>query len=207
MSLILDALKKSEQARTHVVDPLWSSPILPGAPSRIPRWAWVLIALLVFNVVILLMVIRLRPPSPAQEVTQRPEETALPLEERLVDSATVATTPTGSDKSSRIGATSREADASSIPPAPSRTDRGSNVSTRSLEDVPSRDNLLARGATIPSVSVTLHVFDATPSSRFILMDGERLGEGDISRTGLKVTAIKAEGVVFSFGDYTFKVTI
>lgn len=73
--------------------------------------------------------------------------------------------------------------------------------------LPSRDMLLAQGTAIPAANITLHVFDPQRSARFILLDGQRLGEGDTSRSGLRVNAITADGVVFGFGNNNFKVSI
>lgn len=47
---------------------------------------------------------------------------------------------------------------------------------------------------IPELKVTMHVFDATPAARFIIVNGNRQVEGD-DIEGLKLIEIRADGVV------------
>ncbi|MEO8011771.1 MAG: general secretion pathway protein GspB [Dokdonella sp.] len=47
---------------------------------------------------------------------------------------------------------------------------------------------------IPELKVTMHVFDATPAARFIIVNGNRQVEGD-ELEGLKVIEIRPDGVV------------
>ena len=65
MSLILDALRKSEHARQREAGPALS--VVPESPARrgMPKWAPALIALLALNVVVLgLVLLRDRPAAP-----------------------------------------------------------------------------------------------------------------------------------------------
>ena len=73
--------------------------------------------------------------------------------------------------------------------------------------VPTRDQQIAAGANLPVTTLNLHVYDADPSKRFILLNGERLRESDASRDGLKVLSITPEGVVLSYGSSSFAVSI
>ena len=73
--------------------------------------------------------------------------------------------------------------------------------------VPTRDQQLAAGANLPPATLNLHVFDADRTKRFVLLNGERLREGDTNRDGLTVVTITPEGVVLSFGAASFAVSI
>ena len=79
--------------------------------------------------------------------------------------------------------------------------------SQSLVTVPTRDQQLAAGANLPPAALHLHVYDADPIKRFVLLNGERLREGDTSREGLDVISITPEGVVLSYGNAAFAVSI
>ena len=49
------------------------------------------------------------------------------------------------------------------------------------------------------------VFAADPEDRFVLIDGQRLKEGDSIQPGLLVKEIRRDGVVFSYRLYQFLV--
>ena len=47
---------------------------------------------------------------------------------------------------------------------------------------------------LPPVKLSMHMWDASPSQRFVILDGQRMGEGD--RNGpLTAVAIERDGVV------------
>ena len=73
--------------------------------------------------------------------------------------------------------------------------------------LPSRDDLLAAGAAIPEANLNMHVYDATPALRFVLLNGQRLREGDVSREGLRVEQILPDGVLLSAGGNSFMLSI
>ena len=197
MSLILDALKKSEQSRPPTPESGWLSPSGGRRSSRVPAWAWAVIVLLVINVLILISVlIRGEPVSQKVDASIAIPEAA-DIEIKESDVAPVA------NSESRFEAVGRT---SPSPATPARRPEVAAVEPPRT-DLPSRDTLLAQGANIPPASITLHVFDTQRNARFILLDGERLGEGDTSRSGLRVNAITVDGVVFAFGNNSFKVSI
>ncbi|MFN7136167.1 MAG: general secretion pathway protein GspB, partial [Thermomonas sp.] len=47
---------------------------------------------------------------------------------------------------------------------------------------------------LPPVKLSMHMWDADPARRFVILDGQRMGEGDRS-SGLSVVAIDRKGVV------------
>jgi hypothetical protein len=53
----------------------------------------------------------------------------------------------------------------------------------------------------------MHVYDANPSMRFVLLNGQRLKEGESSKEGLLLERITPEGVVLRYGNDTFAVNL
>lgn len=47
---------------------------------------------------------------------------------------------------------------------------------------------------IPPVKLSMHMWDESPSRRFVILDGQRMTEGDRSG-GITVVAIERDGVV------------
>jgi len=60
-------------------------------------------------------------------------------------------------------------------------------------------------AEVPEIKFSVLVFAADPADRFVLINGQRLGQGDSAQPGLKVKEIRREGVVFSYRVYQFLV--
>jgi len=51
---------------------------------------------------------------------------------------------------------------------------------------------------LPAFLMTVHVYDAEKSRRFVLISGRKYGEGDQTRQGMKVERILADGAVLSY---------
>lgn len=198
MSLILDALKKSEQMRPSVRGSDWHSATPPARSQRVPIWAWVLMGLLVVNGAVLLTVLSQDSTPELADSSLYPEVSA-PTPASEQDSTDLSPAAT----SRRQTPPSVQTRASSPPP------RAAVVATQAAErpSIATREELLAQGRTLPDVTLNLHVFDPQKNKRFVLMNGERLQEGDIAANGLRITAIMADGVVLSQGDTTFKVSL
>jgi general secretion pathway protein B len=60
-------------------------------------------------------------------------------------------------------------------------------------------------ADVPVIKFSVLVYAANPADRFVLVNGQRLGEGDTLKPGLVVKEIRREGVVFSYRLYQFLV--
>jgi general secretion pathway protein B len=58
---------------------------------------------------------------------------------------------------------------------------------------------------VPEIKFSVLVYATNPSDRFVLINGQRLGEGDTARPGLVVKEIRRDGVVFSYRLYQFLV--
>ncbi len=58
-------------------------------------------------------------------------------------------------------------------------------------------------AALPKFRLTVHVFDADPSQRFVLINGLKYGEGSKTREGLTVETILQQGAVLSYQGSSF----
>jgi len=60
-------------------------------------------------------------------------------------------------------------------------------------------------ASVPEIKFSVLVYASNPDDRFVLIDGQRLGEGDSLQSGPVVKEIRREGVIFSYRLYQFLV--
>ncbi|MGB5292071.1 MAG: general secretion pathway protein GspB, partial [Lysobacterales bacterium] len=60
-------------------------------------------------------------------------------------------------------------------------------------------------ADLPDIKFSVLVYALKPADRFVLLNGQRLGEGDTAQPGLVVKEIRRDGVVFSYRLYNFLV--
>jgi len=60
-------------------------------------------------------------------------------------------------------------------------------------------------ADIPEIKFSVLVYAAKPADRFVLVNGQRLEEGDTAQPGLEVKEIRRDGVIFSYRLYQFLV--
>ena len=63
----------------------------------------------------------------------------------------------------------------------------------------------ARRAEVPEIRFSVLVYADRPADRFVLINGQRLGQGDTIDAGLVVEEIRRDGVVFSYRLYQFLV--
>jgi len=58
---------------------------------------------------------------------------------------------------------------------------------------------------VPEIKFSVLVYATDPADRFVLINGQRLGQGDSIQPGLEVKEIRRDGVVFSYRLYQFLV--
>jgi hypothetical protein len=188
MSFILDALRKSENSRLRQNHPAVFSHRSAEQRHRLPVWAMVLIALLAINLLVIAFLL----------LQSTATESDTPAE--IVAPSPVARTPIAPlAPASSLPPGSPPAPATTTAPPPTRSSHSSGVITR--------NDLLARGTSLPTVDVNMHVYDANPSMRFVLLNGQRLKEGESSKEGLLLERITPEGVVLRYGNNTFAVNL
>lgn len=217
MSFILDALRKSENARLRQEHPAMFDARAAATRRRLPAWFLALGLLLGLNLLALLYVLLrdernaavmpdgsvpgvaspISAPAPAASTVGEPADagSAAPTASAAVPSvAPAARRPSAGVGVTPPGTTMTQAVApqsTAAPTAPART----------------RDDLLAAGDAVPETQVSLHVYDADPAKRFVFLDGQRLREGDVAANGLRVERIDADGVVLDHRGSDFKVPL
>jgi general secretion pathway protein B len=64
--------------------------------------------------------------------------------------------------------------------------------------VPSRDELLAQGASLPDLRLDLHVYDPDPSKRFVFINMRKLREGESLPEGVRLDSINQTGARLTY---------
>lgn len=210
MSFILDALKKSENSRLRQDHPaIFDAQAAAVRRQGLPRWGIVLIVLLALNLIILGYALWRPGESASSKTAMQPEATTtatvnVPVAAAPTPIVTARSTATPASVTPRPAAptVSRSAPQTSLVSVAAAAARAEETPT-----LPSRDDLLASGAAIPEANLNMHVYDATPSLRFVLLNGQRLREGEVSREGLRVEQILPDGVLLSAGGNSFMLSI
>ena len=221
MSFILDALRKSEHERERRALPaLIERPVTGRAPSKLPIVLGSLAALLLVNFIVLGYILFRPGSSPPPLASVAPSAPAVPMESRLQ----ARPAPTGAPAQVHTRpldaeATEPESDGNEpVPPpitrapvdpslaAPRPLVTRSRAATTTPNDVRTINELpdsLAGG--LPHVNVDLHVFADAPAQRFVVINGQRLREGDQLREGPRLERITPDGVILSYRGTRFQV--
>ncbi|MEY2624498.1 MAG: hypothetical protein EBT64_00170 [Gammaproteobacteria bacterium] len=187
MSFILDALRKSENSRLRQDHPAVFTHRIAAQRQRLPVWGMALIALLAVNLLIVSFLL-IREASVDSPKSSPSPTVAVPANASLIDApiSPVRTLPAEPVKST----------IESIP-----------IEIPKSEGLLTRDDLLARGSRLPSTDLNMHVYDSNPALRFVLLNGQRLREGESSQEGLLVEAITPQGIILRYGDSSFAVNL
>ena len=210
MSLILEALRKSEAERRRGNTPDVAME-LPPTPLRArhatPAWLWpVLPAAVVVIVVAWWLAGRGDADAPAASTTpatatdpvQAPPQApaVVPRAPAVAPIAAAPSTDTASAPTSE--APSRQ---TASAPVSARTETASTPAPTPVREIaPPQAPLLPPPAPVPAatsmsgVKLSMHMWDANGERRFVILNGQRMGEGD--RNGdVQVIAIELDGVV------------
>lgn len=216
MSLILDALRKSENQRQRE-----SGPVLAVVPEAVERrapapWMWILGALLALNVLVLAALllfdsdpepatleaapgtsrsaptVRVRAPMAVDLPAPRPaggEVRPLAVELSPAMRPASATGTAGANATAPRLATPARAE-SQAPVAPSGNGHEPNL--------PSFNELVVKGQlNVPAMHLDIHVYSDDPAERFVFLNMRKYREGDDTREGPQVERIAVDGVVMS----------
>ena len=228
MSLILEALRKSEAQRRRAQAPDLRAELPPAPLQRrvaIPAWAWLLPA----SALVLAAAWLMRTPDqagPAKTDTDagmsasREPTPTLPVVPRLSPPAAVV--------APKPATTIAQASASSQPPSPAVAQPTAVTAPKpvpaSIEPLPLppvptpsagandsdilqlSDLSAAEHKSLPPLKVSMHMWDGDAARRFVIVDGSRLVEGD--RIGdAVVTSITADGVLLDWNGRQLKLPI
>jgi general secretion pathway protein B len=218
MSLILEALRKSEAERRRGVTPNVYAELPPSPrtrPTGIPTWAWLLFAGAVL-LIALWLVRGTTPLTPAVEpvaasTTPKPKPATLPPVSRLspvpAAAPAVVSKPVAPPQAVSVTAPPQ---AAVIEPAPRATPPlAATVAVAAPVDTGTlqlSDLSVAERKALPTLKLSMHMWNDDPAQRFVILDGNRLHEGD--RIGdAVVTAITADGVVLDWNGRRLKLPI
>ena len=227
MSLILEALRKSEAERRRAQAPDLRAELPPAPAQRramIPAWAWLLPA----SALLLAAAWLMRTPDQASPGTTdtdagisatRDMSPTLPVIPRLSPPAAVASKPTtAATQASASSRTPLPAVAQPttvtapkpilapieplpLPPVATPPADANDSDTLQLSDLSA-----AERKSLPPLKVSMHMWDSDAARRFVIVDGNRLVEGD--RIGdAVVTTITTDGVLLDWNGRRLKLPI
>ena len=226
MSLILDALKKSELERNRQTGPGLHEVRIAARPQGLPLWGVVLGVVLLANLGLLTWLVA-RPPQAAP--VSAPVVTTLPPP--VVQPAAVAAAPLNANANATgltqivdplpaVGASVLPDPAAAttalpvagfdpVPPAPvnerstaAPAPRGTPETTAD-RSLPSYQDLNAAGANLPPLRLSLHVYDREPALRYVLINSTQLHEGESTPDGLRLERVTEAGIIASWHNRRF----
>jgi general secretion pathway protein B len=217
MSFILDALKKSESERNRQAGPALLEVRVAPRRAGLPLWAIIILIALALNLgVIGYLLLRGRPaapaaapapavamPAPAPSAAVQPAvSTAAPAALPDPALATTALPPAGDS-----GAAVNPADFAPALPRTAAAPMPPATASQAAADMglPSLNDLNANGAGLPELRLSLHVYDADASRRYVLLNSTRLREGESTPDGIRLERVTETGVVLSWRGRRFTI--
>ena len=217
MSLILDALRKSEHQRQRQAGPGLAVVPESRAGRRPAAWIIVLGALLALNILVLAaLLLTDRPPAEVADVPAPPADAApAPAQADRTVSAPVEL-PSRAPRSEVRPLTTEVTEPAAAPaPAPAAAARAETAGPRAPMDAPRAAapqtaveratddarlprfaDLVVRGElNVPHMHIDIHVFSGNPDERFVFINMRRYNEGQATQEGPRVERITNDGVV------------
>ncbi len=222
MSLILEALRKSEADRRRGETPNVHVELSPSPAMRrggIPAWGWWMIAIVIGATGWWLFHVKTSP-APARVATfaatappamhQKSDTGALPTVRHLTPPPINATAPTPTPKITENPAIAMPSPPNDLPlashaPAPvaiaPSTPAVADNTVLRLSDLTIDER---RG--LPPLKLSMHMWNDDPAQRFVIVDGNRLHEGDRIGDAI-VTTITTDGVILDWNGRRLKLPI
>lgn len=196
MSLILDALRKSERTRQQSLTGRLGAGEVPPPRSRLPvPWVTLLGLLLLVNAVVLgVLFFGSRPappaaPAVAENLAPRPAADYHPSVRPLAEEA---------------GAAEASAAAPVAAPVPPANPAPAAPAAGNVPDLPSFDALPPElRQNLPALHLDVHGYAANPRDRFVVINLKRYRIGDTLTEGPRVVDIVPQGAVLEFQGTTF----
>ncbi|HEY1771830.1 MAG TPA: general secretion pathway protein GspB [Gammaproteobacteria bacterium] len=205
MSLILDALRKSERTRQQNLTGQLGSAETPSGPGRLPvPWVPLMAALLIANA-LLLFFFWPRSPGPARvevPVVTAPTPTYHPNVRPLADEA-------GDDAAATPAAP--QSGPTDLPPPTEPTQTQTAAPTPTLpapatdtSSLPTFDALTPeQRQSLPALHMDVHGYVGNPKDRFVVINLKQYHIGDVLDEGPTLKDIVAQGAVLEFHGTTF----
>ncbi|HET7921161.1 MAG TPA: general secretion pathway protein GspB [Gammaproteobacteria bacterium] len=184
MSLILDALRKSERSRQRTLSGQLGTAPTP-TPGRLPMpWVSLLGAILLINALVLGFLLWRSPPAPAPAVAGSdtgPVARHKPAIRSLSHEAGQAAPAMQAPVAAPVAAHSAAAAPDAVPVAPA------------LDTLPP-----AFQHSLPALHLDVHGYANSPAERFVVINMQRYVTGDTLAEGPRVVAITAQGVILEY---------
>lgn len=205
MSFILDALKKAESERSRNAGPVLMDVRIAQSRQRLPVWAWILGCVLLANLALLAFLFMRKPAA----VSAQPVAVVVPAAAAsAATSPAPAPAPTAVTPTVTAPAVILEPVLQLAPPglpapvpAPVVTPAPAAPAPAPLlpriDNLPTWQDLVAQGVSLPTPQLTLHVYDEVPANRYVLLNSRRLREGDELADGIRVESIVPRGIVLN----------
>jgi general secretion pathway protein B len=222
MSFILDALKKSEAERSRNSGPTLLELRQAQPRPRLPWWAVVIGVALVANLGVLGYAL-LRPDRPPAATAPVMAPAAAPAAQAPAPVAVaVAVAPSAAVVQALPPDIAADPGAGGVLPDPALAqtplpamdpDDLPAIAPRQLPPLatsaprpaagselglPTMADLVGAGVRLPDLRLALHAYDPVPASRYVLLNGTRLREGEVTPEGLRVEQITETGLVLDF---------
>jgi general secretion pathway protein B len=218
VSFILDALRKSEHERQRSAVPGLSQVPLATPRPHMPRWALVVMGVLVAAVLVLGGAWWQSAREPAELAASPPttveRNVALPAPRSAAPSQAAPSRPLSQRESSLSAAASSaggvqtgagadtgagraESGAPELLPSPRSTAPSGGPA------LPSAAALAAEGVVLPPLRLELHAFSAQPRDRFVFINGRKYVEGERLAEGPQLLAIEPTGAVLAHAGRRF----
>ena len=221
MSFILDALKKSENERARQSGPALLEARVVPRQRGVPGWAIAIGVVLIANLAVLSWVL-LRATAPESPMSVAPVQApapavAAPASPAPAPAPAPASAPVESPAPGTVALPPLPTQAvqpdvvinpadfrPAVPPQPrAATEARGTTATRGADaGLPSAAELVATG--LPELRLALHAYDDDPANRYVLMNSQRLREGDTAAEGVRLERITPEGVVLSWRGRQFR---
>lgn len=226
MSLILDALKKSEAERQRQVGPTLLEVRVTKPHRRLPLWAVAVGVLLLINMILLLVFVLRRPVASATPAATLPAPPATVASAAALPTVTAAaalpapppvapmapvqqavqTSASQSLDSSPTlagGATDTDSNPADNLPAIARPPDGMKPSRDDSSGYSNLPSFSELGGSMPDFRLDLHVYSDSARDRYALVNMQRVHEGDTLSEGARVLAITREGVALDYRGQQF----
>ena len=198
MSLILDALKKSEQQRQREKAPGLQSIHQPIAPRAVKpaRFGWILALIVICNLVLAgfwfwrQQSFAVQPAIAAAPVVAKPAETpATPTQKPERGDVSIAPT----------------AEFTQISPQQSAAQPKQTAIEQRIEEVNELPDDVRNN--LPAMTFSFHVYSENPQQRTIIINNRRMREGDEVSAGLHLQQITEDGVVLLFSQHRIHISV
>lgn len=213
MSFILDALKKAESERNRRVAPVLMDARIAPPRRRLPVWAWVLGAVLLVNLLVLGVLLWRSPePAAASSAPAVPADSPAPSAAPAVATANapvvapvVAPAPATPPTTTPTPGTAPAPATPAVMPATSLY--APPQAPLDTGNLPSAQELRLAGVPLPELQLNLHVYDPAPTHRSVLLNGQRLREGEYTPDGVKLERVTPTGTVLEAGGRRFRLDV